>query len=143
MFALEHRTIWHSPAQLKKTFKQLDDYITRNHANTHVDGRNASYIILDIIGKGMQIFSTVVGPRGSGKEEDKLSVDIEGEVEDDGDLNIWETPAQFMRSVRMQKLVQEYCHNERGWDNYVCACVAAIFMGQRRFDAKQVSILVR
>lgn len=62
--------------------------MTRNHANTHVDGRNASYIILDIIGKGMQIFSTVVGPRGSGKEEDKLSVDIEGEVEDDGDLNI-------------------------------------------------------
>jgi hypothetical protein len=88
MFTLGHRTIRHSPAQLEKTFKRLDDYMTRNCANTHVDGRNVSYVILDIIGKGMQIFSTMVGPRGSEKEEDELWEDIEGEVEDDGDLDV-------------------------------------------------------
>jgi hypothetical protein len=62
--------------------------MTRNDASTHVDGRKALHSIQDVMGKGMLVFSTTVGLKGSGDDEDELWEDVDEEVEDDGDLDV-------------------------------------------------------
>ena len=62
--------------------------MVRNNTSTHVDGWKASHSIADVMGKGMQVFSTAVGPQGSGDDEDEHWEDVEEEVEDGGDLDV-------------------------------------------------------
>jgi len=88
MFTLDHRTTRHSPPRLQRTFDKLANYMTKNGANVFTAGRTATYSIPDVMGKGMHDFSTTVRVKSGDDIDDADGEDVDGPVEDDGDLDV-------------------------------------------------------
>lgn len=79
----------HSPPKMKRTFARLMEYMTNENANTLIPGRRTQYKIPDVMGEGINSFM-MEKMRSGGMDDDIAMADAleDGEVEDDGDLDV-------------------------------------------------------
>ncbi|GLB39303.1 hypothetical protein LshimejAT787_0604650 [Lyophyllum shimeji] len=101
-FCLDHKTTRHSPPKMKLTFARLAAYMQKHETNIHKSGRKTSYMIPDVMGKGMHVMMTPKAAAGMGAVGDEVDVEMddemgieddsglpdEQEVEDDGSLDV-------------------------------------------------------
>jgi hypothetical protein len=89
MFWLENKTTRHSPPKMKQTFAKLMVYMVKEKANSLIPGRQTQYKIPDVMGEGINSFM-MEKMRSGGMDNDITMMDIldNGEVEDDGDLDV-------------------------------------------------------
>lgn len=88
MFLLESKTSRHSPPKMKRTFAKLMTYMTKEKANTLIRGRRTQYKIPDVMGEGMNSFMMEKMRTGSSGDDVAMDTLEDGEVEDDGDLDV-------------------------------------------------------
>jgi hypothetical protein len=89
MFWLENKTTRHSPPKMQRTFAKLMAYMAKENANTLIPGRRTQYKIPDVMGEGINSFM-MEKMRSGGLDDDIAMMDAleDGEVEDDGDLDV-------------------------------------------------------
>lgn len=87
MFCLDHKTSWHSPADMKGTFAKLSEYMRKERSNEFIPGRTAKHEVQDMMAEGMKkALAGMVDMSGTDNSEDIEGLEIE--VEDDGSLDL-------------------------------------------------------
>lgn len=89
MFWLEHKTTRHSPPKMKQTFAKLMAFMAKENANSLVPGRRTQYKIPDVMGEGINSYMMEkMRPGGTDYDITMADAPEDGEVEDDGDLDV-------------------------------------------------------